>query len=415
MPPHRSARDIRRRNRSDVLRRIYASQETNRQELVIETGLSYATIRNLTGELLSCGVVAETAFDSSGGRPRARLAANRGRGALVGVDIAETYIHFELFDMALQVGGALERPRHAALDNPADPGQLVAQLSRGITALLAEAGADGGDVLGVGISVPGQVDREHGVSVFAPNWGWHDVPLRDLLAARLDLPPSVPLHLDNPLRASTVAELWFGAGRGVDELVVVTVGTGVGAGVAIGGALVRGTTNSAGEWGHTTLVFDGRPCRCGNRGCVEAYVGAPGIMATLAEIAPASPMLRSADQTATIDALAAAAAAGDPDADRVFDVTASYLGAAVANLVNVFNPRVLVLGGWVCGRFGGELVSRVRRAAERHALHRPLAAVTMLPCEIAGNPVSLGMATLALEGFLDTIGTVDAAAGLPTR
>jgi len=252
----------------------------------------------------------------------------------------------------------------------------------------------------VGVSVPGQVDRDGGVSVFAPNWDWHDVPLRGLLAEQL----SLPLYLDNPLRAAVVAELWFGAGRGRDNVAVLNLGTGTGAGLAFAGSLYRGATNSAGEWGHTTLVMDGRPCRCGSRGCVETYVGAPGIMQHLRDLDPSSPMLRAGDQTATIDALACGFEAGDPVAVKVIAETARYLAVAIANVINLVNPEVVVLSSWVATRLGEPLLAEVRPILGQYALSRPLAATEIAVSSLGGDPVVLGAATFALEGFLAAIG-----------
>ncbi|GFJ94483.1 hypothetical protein Prum_081250 [Phytohabitans rumicis] len=186
---------------------------------------------------------------------------------------------------------------------------------------------------------------------------------------------------------------------------MVNLGTGVGAGLAFGGALYRGATNSAGEWGHTTLVVDGRLCHCGSRGCVETYVGAPGIMQNLRDLAPNSPLLHTEDQTATIEALARGVAAGDPVAAKVVTETARYLGVAVADLINLVNPEVIVLSSWVAARLGDALLTEVRAVVARHALSRPLAATEITLCRIAGNPVSLGAATFALERFLAAIGT----------
>jgi predicted NBD/HSP70 family sugar kinase len=221
------------------------------------------------------------------------------------------------------------------------------------------------------------------------------VPLRDLLSQQLEF----PIHLDNPLMACTVAELWFGAARGSDDVVVVNLGTGVGAGIAVGGSLYRGATNTAGEWGHTTLVLDGRPCHCGALGCVEAYVGAPGIIRTLREIDPDSPLVQE-DQTAAIDAMARALAVGDPVAVEALRRTARYLGAAVGNLVNLLNPQVIVLSSWVAARLGESLLAAMKETVARHALPRPLQSTQIVLCPLVSNPVSLGAATFALEGAL---------------
>ncbi|WP_175409874.1 ROK family transcriptional regulator [Streptomyces sp. TRM64462] len=394
----RTSRDIRTANRYDVLRRIIARSPASRQEVAAATGLSLATVANLVGELLDLGMLTEVGFEeSAGGRPRGLVAVDPSGGALIGVDVAETYVHVELFDLALHVVARAEQEVRPAENRPE---QVVAHIADAVRSVVAQSGVPGDRVLGVGVSMPGQVDREGGVSVYAPNWDWHDVPLLGLLAEHVPY----PLHLDNPLRACTVAELWFGAARGRENVVVVNLGTGVGAGLALGGALHRGITNSAGEWGHTTLVLDGRPCHCGNRGCVETYVGAPGIMRNIGELHPGSPLLHPDDQTATIAALADAVAAGDPAALDVLRETARHLGAAVADLVNLLNPEMIVLSSWVAARLGEPLVAAVREQVARRALARPLGAVEIVLSPIPTDPVSLGAATFALKGALDAVG-----------
>lgn len=231
----RTSRDIRTENRYEVLRQIIARSATSRQELAQETGLSVATVATLVAELLALGMITEVGFeDSAGGRPRGLVAVNAGGGALVGVDIAETYVHAELFDLGLTVlARAKEEVRPGTVSRPE---QLVAHVAAAVRAVVGRAGVAEGRVLGVGVSVPGQVDRAAGLSEYAPNWAWHDVPLRALLTEHL----TYLLYLDNPLRATAVAELWFGAARGRRDAVVVNLGTGVGAGLVLGGALHRG-------------------------------------------------------------------------------------------------------------------------------------------------------------------------------
>ncbi|MGW0737503.1 ROK family protein [Streptomyces sp. NPDC002851] len=394
----RTSRDIRTANRYQVLRQFIAHSPTSRQELAAATGLSLATVATLVGELAGLGMVTEVGFaDSDGGRPRGLVALDPAGGALIGVDIAETYVHVELFDLGLTV-----RTRCEAQVDPGErsPEEVVQLVAAGVAEVVREAGDSVAErVLGVGVSVPGQVDRQVGVSVYAPNWDWHDVPLLELLAAHVPY----PLYLENPLHACTAAELWFGAARGRGDAVVVNLGTGVGAGFALGGALHRGISNSAGEWGHTTLVLDGRPCHCGSRGCVEAYVGAPGIMRTLRELAPGCALSGDGDdQTAIVGRLARAAAAEDPTAVRVLRETARFLGAALADLVNLLNPEVIVLSSWVAARLGEPLLTEVRTAVARHALRRPLAAAEIVLSPIPTDPVCLGAATFALEGALAT-------------
>ncbi|MDX3379848.1 ROK family protein [Streptomyces niveiscabiei] len=405
----RTSRDIRTANRYEVLRQIIARSPTSRQELAAETGLSLATVATLVGELLDLRMITEVGFeDSAGGRPRGLVAVNAQGGALIGVDIAETYVHVELYDLGLNV---LARATEQVRPGQSRPEEVVALIATATGSVVAQAGVDAARVLGVGVSMPGQVDRTTGVSEYAPNWDWHDVPLLDLLSDHI----AYPLYLDNPLRACAVAELWFGAARGRGDAVVLILGTGVGAGLILGGAVHRGVSSSAGEWGHSTLVLDGRLCHCGNHGCVETYVGAPGIMQNIREFSPRSALLHPEDQSATLDALAAGLAEQDPVAVKVVRDLARYLGAAVADLVNVLNPEVVVLGSWVALRLGEPLVREVREAVARHALKRPMAATEIVLSPILTDSVCLGAATLALEDALRSAGQSGGRRANPAR
>jgi len=387
----RTSRDIRSASRFAVLRGLYTLGMPTRHELAALTGLSFATVANIVNELLGIGMLVEAGReDSGGGRPRARLRIDPDRGLLVGIDVAETYVHADVFDAALTKVSHHEHPI-------ADPAEVMEEVvGIVIEAILRHPGKE---VLGAGVSMPGQVEPVTGVSVFAPNWGWSDVPVQRLLQERL----SVPIHVDNPLKATTVAELWFGHGREVDNLVTINLGTGVGAGIAIDGQLIRGVTNNAGEWGHTTLIMDGRACRCGRRGCVEAYTGVPGIRTTLAEIAPAHPWLDETQQ-GFIVALAEGLAVGDPIAQAVLARLAYDLGAALANVVNMINPERIVLTSWTATRLGEWLLEPTRARMASEAITGSAEIVGLVPSSAPESPVALGMATLVLESFLHHAG-----------
>ncbi|HEU5015664.1 MAG TPA: ROK family protein [Roseiflexaceae bacterium] len=389
-----STKSIRRSNTLRVLQRIYASAPVTRPELTHSTGLSPATIANVVADLIKANIVVEDGFkDSDGGRPRAMLNINADYGVFVGVDIAETYIHFELFDLMLHNRCKIESPLSLSENQPA---HVVDHVVRGINQLFLQSHTSDTQVLGVGISIPGLLEQVGGVSVFAPKWGSPNMLLARMLSERIDL----PLYLDNPLKACAVAELWFGMGQQKSNLVTLIIGTGVGAGIILNSAVYRGATNSAGEWGHTTIVLDGRECRCGSHGCLEAYIGAPGILQNLRELAPDSPLLQTEDQTESIHGLANAVREGDPVAMHVIRTTARHLGAGIANIINVFNPEAVVIGGWVGMLLGPYLLPELEEFVAHYALEQPRKAATFQLCQINNNPVSLGMATLALEGYL---------------
>jgi predicted NBD/HSP70 family sugar kinase len=378
-----TVRDLRRTNRAGVLTELFFGGEASRQALSARTGLSAATITNVVGELLDEGLVVESgAEDSDGGRPRILLRVNPGHGVVVGVDVGETRIRVELFDLAMAERASVQFPlRHGEHA----PEQVAEYVMDGLATVLADAGVEDDHVLGIGVGVPGVVEQVPEGLVDAPTYGWDKVPLRALLAARSPL----PLFLDNGAKTMAQAEMWFGAGRGARDAIVALLGTGVGAGVVTDGRLYRGAASSAGEWGHTTLVIGGRRCRCGARGCLEAYVGAEAILDR------AGISVDGADEEAALAALLT-----DPAARPVLDETARYLGVGLGNLINLFNPERLVLGGWVGLLLGPTLLPEIRAAAIEHSLRRPYAHAEIVLGQLGPDAVALGAATLAVEQFL---------------
>ncbi|GIG30400.1 ROK family transcriptional regulator [Cellulomonas marina] len=395
----RTARDIRSDSRLAVLHALLSAGEASRNDLARATGLSTATVATVVAELLAEGLVVGAGRNRSGvGRPSTSLRIDGSRGAILGVDVAETYVRTVVFDAALAPVGRFEVPldEHENL-----PGYVVDGVGRSIDGALGEAGVERSRVLGVGVSLPGQVLPNAGVSVFAPNWDWRGVRILDLLRARVDL----PLVLDNPLKAIATAELWFGAGRSVRSLVTINLGTGVGAGIVLDGRILRGVSNNAGEWGHSLLVLDGRECRCGRRGCVEAYVGARGIQQTLAEIDPDHPLLALGHQR---DFISAVAGGLDEDASgplaELLRRTGRYLGAGVADLVAILNPERVTLTGWTAWTLGEHLMAPTNAELAVQAPLGSASDVTLDVSTVRGGSVARGMATFAFERFLGDLG-----------
>ncbi|MDN0199225.1 ROK family transcriptional regulator [Streptomyces sp. S.PNR 29] len=394
----RTARDLRNENRFEVLHALFELGPSTRQELARHTGLSTATVATLVTEFLSEGVLhIATVERNTGGRPQERLTIDPDRGRIVGVDVAETYVDATVYDLAL---GTLGHGEVALDEHENDQAYVVGGIVHAIESAIEASSTERDRVMGVGVSMPGHVHPDAGVSVFAPNWDWHDVHIEDLLEKRL----RIPVYVDNPLKAVILSEMWFGAGRAVDSLAVVNLGTGVGAGLAIDGALIRGVTNNAGEWGHTLLQLDGRPCRCGRRGCVEAYLGVHGLETTLAEIDPEHPALRQARQREFVEAVADGLAAGDPALTDLARRTSHYLAAALGDLVNLLNIPAVTLTGWTSEALADWLVPAVRDELPDHVMPGSLPDLTVEASQVPGNGVALGMATFTLERFLTRLG-----------
>ncbi|MFL6111397.1 MAG: ROK family protein [Catenulispora sp.] len=387
--------DLRRANRVEVMRSFYGGRTLTRGDVAGQLGVSVATVGTIIAELTAAGLLEESqSAKSAGGRPASRLRMRGAAPYLIGVDLAETYVIAEIFDQAMTRLGHFQMPVVPSDNAPESVVGHVVDCVEGVITALDGVGA--ADVAGVGVSLPGQVDRAGGVSIHAPNWGWHGVPFKSLFQRRSGL----PVLLDNPLKAITLAEMMFGEAGDHDDAVVVNLGTGVGLGVVADGRLLRGRTNSAGEWGHTVLVADGRPCHCGSRGCVEAYVGAAALLDLLTEVDPDSPLLVPEDQAGTVARLAEAVGRADPVAVATLERFARPLGMALANAVNMLNPELLVVGGWVSAAFGEPLLAAVEPVVKEFSLTVPYDAVTLTTSRIADNPVSLGMAVLAFETFV---------------
>lgn len=397
----RTVRDLRRGNRASLLRHLYFEGPLSRQELGRDTGLSAGSISNVVGELIADGMVEEAgAVESDGGRPRILLQVSAGYGYVVGVDVGETRVGVELFDLALTERATADLPLS---DNGHDVDHVVRLVLRGIAGVVREAGIDDSQVLGVGVGVPGIVEQGDpatsapgdgsGIVVHGQTIGWDAVPLGRLLRAGT----SLPLFIDNGAKTLGQAEMWFGGGRGASNVVIALIGSGVGACVVADGRPYRGASSSAGEWGHTTLRVGGRTCRCGSRGCLEAYVGAEALLARW----PGAP--EGAGEEVALAALLAAADR-DPDAGALLDEAAQYLGAGIADLINLFNPQRIVIGGWAGLMLGPRLLPAVREVAAAYALRQPGAQVSIELGRLGADAVTVGAATLPLARFLDTGG-----------
>jgi len=388
-----TVRDLRRGNRAAVLRPLFLEGPLNRVVLAQLTGLSSASVTNVIGDLLDEELVVEVGTEESdGGRPRVRLSVNPDFGAVIGVDVGETGIKVEGFDLSMtEIAGAAVD----AHPKEHDAGTVVEYVAAAVNELQSQIERSGRRVLGVGVGVPGVVEHDRDVHVHAPSIGWDAVPLSRLLRARIDL----PLFIENGAKTLGQAEMWLGAGRGARHAVVMLWGTGVGAAMFADAVLFRGAASSAGEWGHTNAVVGGKRCRCGASGCLEAYIGAEALVREWASADDLIAVPDEFDQVEWIDRLIAAAPTSDAAA-AVLDRTAVYVGTSAANLVNLFNPERVILGGWVGLKLGPLLLPKIREVVAAQALDYAAARVSVVLGQLGTDAVALGASTLVVEELL---------------
>ena len=327
-----SKRLIREINQAIVLDTVRASGSVSRTDIAKRTGLGMPTVSGITAQMISAGLLLEhdtvsppdRAAAAVGRRP-VQLSLNASAGYAVGVKITERRLIAVLTDLDATVVA-----RHDATIRGSDVGTVVEALAACVERLTPSA-ADR-PVYGAGVGLAGVVDRAAGIVRHATYAEWRSVPLAELLEQRLGL----PVVIDNDVNALVAAEQWFGAGRGQPDFLAVSLGRGIGLGLVLDGRLYRGGAGGAGELGHVKVVENGPPCPCGGDGCLEALVSEPAIAADVSAVKRARLSIRQ---------VLALAAAGDEAVLDVYRTAGHRLGTAIGNLLNVLNPRLVVLAG----------------------------------------------------------------------
>jgi N-acetylglucosamine repressor len=317
-----------------VLNTIKTNGPISRTEVAQITGLSAATISGITADLIASGLIFEKeAGDSSGGRRPILLALNPRGGFVIGLKLAETNITAALTDLEATVIAKDTCPLegHSLRD-------VIDCIAGIVRSLVAKSEIHQDLLIGVGIGLAGIIDAESGVLRHSPIFGWHDIPLKATLEERLD----VPVYVDNDVNTLTLTEQWFGAGQGVENFLTVTIGRGVGLGIVLHGKLYHGARGGAGEFGHTVVDPDGELCDCGKRGCLETVIADPWLIRQAKEIYNQKSIpLKVSD----VKDLIALAKEGEEDAVNVFTKAADALARALANLINVLSPQLIIISG----------------------------------------------------------------------
>ena len=312
---------------------------------------------------------------------------------IVGIDVGGTNIVVgTVAEDGSEVLGVVAEPTFVEQG----PDAVVARIVKLARASMAQV--PGKQVAGVGIGSPGPLDTKSGVVLLTPNLGWVNMPLRDRVAGALGLAAT----LDNDANCAIFGEWWLGAARGSDHVVGLTVGTGIGGGIVLSGAIYHGASDIAGEIGHMTIDSTGRLCKCGNYGCLEAYASGPAIAARAVEGITAGadttlPQYVGGDLS-KITAQVVYEAAHDDDAYalEVVRETAKLLGAGVANIINIFNPQVVVICGGVT-LAGDTLFVPLRSEVKRRAFKPAVEVCRILPGALPGTAGVVGAAAVFMH------------------
>lgn len=372
----------------------------SRAELAQRMDLSRAAMTAIVNDLLETGIIRETeARSSQSGRPPIILEVNPAAGRVVGIDMGASHLTICLADFSAQVVDEVEIP----FEITQGPKPCLAQADALLTELLEKNDTRIAQVYAIGIGVPGPIVSDEGIVVAPPMMpGWDGYPIKKTMEAKWNT--SVALNNDAELGA--LGEWAYGAGRGEQNLAYIKVGSGVGAGLLLNGQIYHGSTGSAGEIGHLTVDENGPMCDCGNAGCLEALAGGKAIARFGQEAAQKNQrtLLSSMGPVEELTArdVSAAARRGDLVAQQIISRAGSYLGIAIAGLVNIFNPRMVVLGGGV-SQAGDLLLQPIRDAIQRRSLPGAARTVKITSAVLRRRSSSMGAIVQALSVALHQI------------
>jgi glucokinase len=316
---------------------------------------------------------------------------------LIGVDFGGTNIVTAVVD----THGAIVAKTKIAAEIPRGVAQVVANITQSMRDATARADVALDNVIAIGLGSPGPLNSREGIVINPPNLnGWNNVPLRRMIEDEFRL----PVVLDNDANAAAFGEFWAGAGKDVNTLVCFTLGTGVGGGIIIDGKLLRGPDDTGGELGHCTIDYDGYPCKCGNRGCLETYVSATAIvrrMRDAIECGEKTIIFELVDghlDRLTSKLVHTALLKGDALAARIMHETGVFLGIGIANAVNALNPDMIVICGGVI-EAGEHLFAPAREEVKKRAFEGPARRAQIVPAVLGDDAGCIGAAGIALDAL----------------
>ncbi|MGD9098949.1 MAG: ROK family transcriptional regulator [Anaerolineae bacterium] len=398
---------VREINLSTVLRCLQESAPLSRARLADRTGLNKTTVSSLVEELVERGLVHQVGLDNSkSGRPATLLDLAPQAGHIIGVELGVGFITVILTDF---VGQIIWR-RQQETDTTSEPQEaIVAYALNMVEEAKAASQTHGARLLGMGLALPGMVDVQNGTLLFSPNLQWRDVDLGQIFFART----GIRVFVENDATAAALGEHLFGVARQAQNFIFLIAGVGLGSGLFLNGDLYRGAGGIAGEVGHTSISMNrSRPCRCGSRGCWEASGNQYSLIErvrALLEVGQSSLIPRfMAEKGVPLDlsVISQAADAGDAVALEALSETSVVIGMGLANLINIFNPEMVVVGG-AMSTAGHHLLPSIERAVQEHALTEMLQQVQIVLSAFGPDASVMGAVALVVKAILSSPSSVE--------
>jgi transcriptional regulator of PTS gene len=326
-------------NRYNILNSIRTAGMISRIDIAKNLGLAKASLTGIAADLIKEGLILEkeTGAYQVGRRP-ILLIINPDGAHAVGVSISMEQIEVVVINFQAEIKAShtlqLEKPLYS-------PEELAKKISEAVKKCITKSGYPKDRISGIGISVPGLVDSKSGIIRYMPNYGWTDVNLRGLLQKTI----SHPVFIDNDANTITIAEHWFGSGKGSDNFIVIVLENGIGAGYVLNGQMMRGNFGIAGEFGHMSINQDGPLCRCGKRGCIEAYAGIYTIVKDALETVNSQVRKKPARKDISFSDVIEKAKESNSEIKKIFDKAGNMLGFGISQLVILLNPEKIIITG----------------------------------------------------------------------
>ena len=385
-----NATSIREHNLSLVLNLIRKAGSLSRSDIIRETNLSPTAVSALVNVLIDTGFVHEAGVGvSRGGRRPVLLQFDYGCRMVIGIDLGASHITVIAMDLQARIL-ASEHCRHHVIPDPQGSMALVQSM---LNKVISRLGLPNERLLGMGMTIPTPLDGtnlDRLMVHYMPAW----IGVRP--AEELKKTFELPVYLDNDSNAGAIAEKWWGSGKDYHSLAFIKLGVGVGSGLIIDDEIYRGSNGAAGEIGHTTIEASGRPCRCGNHGCMESYVGAPGLIADVIALRERSGLPPVPAGELNVEWIVRAALQGDETCREVVTNAGRYLGVAVANLLNLVNPGLVILGGDLV-QAGELLFDPVRKTVAERVLPLSAGHAPLISSQLGDQVVAIGAATMVIQ------------------
>ncbi|HHU33543.1 MAG: ROK family protein [Zhaonellaceae bacterium] len=378
--------DMSRYNRLNVLNLIKNKGQISRADLVKLTKLTGPSISRIINDLMEEGLVTETGIgESSGGRKPILLEFNASARTVIGLDIRPDKV------MGIACDLAATRLKKRQTDFAEDiPTERKLNLALNMAQELYLEAEKIAPVIGLGIAVPGVVDNLRGIVRYSAPMGWRNVDLNNFFGQAL----KVPISVDNVTRCVALGEKWFGNAKDKADFIYLYVGEGIGAGIIAKGQLYHGSRYSAAEIGHTTVEYKGEKCRCGNHGCLELYTSLRALKNRLETILGISINSKAELWNLLQDE--------NSTAWKAVEETLSYLGTGIANMINIFNPETIVIGGWPLNT-GVRGLEYLKGVVQSRAMEGLVDGVSMVYSGLDEEGPLIGAYTLILESFFNPL------------